>query len=167
MYAYSNIAQCTFIATSHRNLRKVYILSKTDKTRPLAVRMMDPKDTAAGITESHNHEKGYCDLPERNYKAIEERHRQIAADEYPVPYKDRCSYNFAYKGVNICGCTICSAQFSRREERRKIRHESKKVLGNARKMAQTILEDNQDDLDDAFDTTLDVTIPAHMEVSYY
>jgi hypothetical protein len=129
--------------------------------------MMDPKDIAVGVAESHNHEKGYCDLPERNYKAIAERHRQIAADEYPVTSSDRCSFNFAYKGVNICGCPTCSGQFSRREERRKIRHESKKVLGNARKMAQTILEENQDDFDDALDDTLNVSIPAHMEVSYY
>jgi hypothetical protein len=146
---------------------KGYIVSKTHKTRPLDVRMLDPKDIAAGIAESHNHEKGYCDLPERNHKAIEERHKLIMADEYPVSSRDRCSFNFAYKGVNICGCPLCTAKFARREERRKIRHESKKVLGTTRKMAQTILEEHQDDLDDAFDTTLDVTIPAHMEVSYF
>lgn len=142
-------------------------MSKTDKTRPLDVRMMDPKDLAVGVRESHNHEKGYCDLPERNYKAIEERHKLIMAEEYPVSYADRCSFQFAYKGVNICGCPLCSAHFSRREERRKIRHESKKVLGNTRKMVQALLEEEQDDINDALDTTLDVTIPAHMEVSYF
>lgn len=142
-------------------------MSKTHKTRPLDVRMLDPKDTAAGITESHNHEKGYCDLPERNYKAIGERHRQIAADEYPVPSRDRCTFNFAYKGVNICGCPTCSAHFSRREERRKIRHEGKRVLSNQRKMVRTALGDYQDDIDEALGSTPDVLIPEHMEVSYY
>lgn len=141
-------------------------MSKTHKTRPLDVRMMDPKDTAVGMTESHNHEKGYCDLPERNYKAMEERHKLIMADEYPVSSHDRCSFEFAYQGVNICGCPICSATFSRREERRKIRHASKKALVNTRKMAQTILEEQQDDLDEAFDNALDVFVPAHMEVTY-
>jgi hypothetical protein len=142
-------------------------VSKTHKTRPLDVRMLDPKDTAAGIVESHNHEKGYCDLPERNHKAIEERHKLIMADEYPVPSRDRCTFNFAYKGVNICGCPICSQKFARREERRKIRHEGKRILTNTRKMLQSALEENSNDLDDALDTAPDVAIPDHMEVSYF
>lgn len=142
-------------------------MSKTDKTRPLSVRMMDPKDIAVGVRESHSHEKGFCDLPERNYKAVDERDKEIAAGEYPVPASDRCDFHFAYRGVNICGCPICSAHFSRREERRKIRHESKKVLGNTRKMVQALLEEEQEDLNDALDKNLSVTIPAHMEVSYY
>ena len=141
-------------------------MSKTDKTRPLSVRMMDPKDVAAGVTESHSHEKGYCDLPERNYKAMMARYEAIAAGTYPIPARESCSFHFSYKGVNICGCPMCTVQDSRREERRKIRHQSKKILGNTRKMAQSILEENDDEFEDALDG-IDSAIPAHMQVSYY
>lgn len=99
-------------------------MSRTDKTRPIFVRMVDHKDVKVGILARHNHVKGYCDLPDRHdAKAIMEHHNVRRAD-----YNDSCHWNFSYKGVNICGCSMCTGKFSRREERRAQRHAAKASL---------------------------------------
>lgn len=98
-------------------------MSKTDKTRPLDVRMMDPKDISIGKAEHHNHEKGYCDLPANNVKAVLEA--QIAAREAGHPRGGSCFYSWSYRGVNVCGCSMCTESLTRREERRANRHQAK------------------------------------------
>lgn len=86
-------------------------MSKTTKTRPLHVRMADRTDHKVGRVEIHDHRKSSCTLPP------------------PGQYGDGpCRYGFAYRGVNVCGCPLCTAQEERRAERRRDRHEVKTSL---------------------------------------
>lgn len=114
-------------------------MSKTLKTRPLHVRILDPKDHAVGIAEHHNHEKGFCDLPERTAKAIEERHEEMVKGEYPYKTKETCRYDFAYTGVGICGCTFCTGQEGRKMKARKTRHVAKDVLSKETREIQAAM----------------------------
>lgn len=130
-------------------------MSKTLKTRPLHVRILDPKDHAVGIAEHHNHEKGFCDLPERTAKAIEERHEEMVSGEYPYKTRETCRYDFTYTGVGICGCTLCTGQPERKLKARKTRHTAKGTLAKETREIQAAMRDAGDiepeDLED-FDT---------------
>lgn len=121
-------------------------MSRTDKTRPLTVRMLDAKDSKIGIHEYHNHVKGYCDLPPRDPKAVEEQHDEIIHSE-EMTFGKACHYGFAYKGSNMCGCKMCTGQDWRKEERRAKRHNAKTSLHNHKKAVNSRLSDI-DDLDE-------------------
>ncbi|MBC9706055.1 MAG: hypothetical protein H9W81_13985 [Enterococcus sp.] len=108
-------------------------MSRTIKTRPLHVRVMDPKDHSVGVEEIHNHTKGYCDLPERTIDALNERYELLASGEYEVSRKDTCLFSFSYKGTNICGCLMCTGQMERKEKARRTRHETRTSLNQEAK----------------------------------
>lgn len=124
-------------------------MSRTDKTRPLWVRMMDNKDFKIGAVETHNHVKGYCDLPAKNPKAIEEHYDKLMSHE-SLSYRESCHYSFSYQGVGMCGCTICTAQAQRKQERRGHRHNTKTSLLNHKKAVNATLQANSD-LDEEFE----------------
>lgn len=130
-------------------------MSKTLKTRPLHVRILDPKDHAVGIAEHHNHEKGFCDLPERTAKAIEERHEEMVRGEYPFKTRQTCRYDFTYTGVGICGCNLCTGQDERKLKARKTRHVAKDVLSKETREIQAAMRESGSLADEAledFDT---------------
>lgn len=102
-------------------------MSRTDKTRPVTVRMLDSHDNKIGIHEYHNHVKGFCDLPPRDPKAIEGQHDEIMHNP-ELTFGQTCHYDFSYKGSNMCGCKLCTGQAWRKEERRAKRHNSKVSL---------------------------------------
>lgn len=102
-------------------------MSRTDKTRPVSIRMMDRQDQKIGVHEYHNHIKGYCDLPERNAKDMDAQYDVIRKSS-DLTLGQSCHYGFAYKGSNMCGCKMCTGQHYRKSERRGKRHNSKASL---------------------------------------
>lgn len=122
-------------------------MSRTDKTRPLNVRMLDAKDIKIGVHEYHNHVKGYCDLPPRDPKAIEEQHNEIVQND-DRSFRQSCHYDFAYKGSNMCGCKMCTGQDWRKEERRAKRHNAKTSLHNHKKTVNARLNDDIEDVEE-------------------
>lgn len=101
-------------------------MSRTRKTRPLHVRMVDPKDNGVGYTEVHNHVNGReCDLPDKHDpKTIAESY----TGPFASPENRPCHYSFEYKGKGLCGCKMCTGQVERRAENRKKRHLAKQEL---------------------------------------
>lgn len=96
-------------------------MSRTYKTRPLEVRMLDKKDNAVGVQEIHNHKNGReCDLPEYDAK-------KIMNDPRKNIYQ-KCHYSFVYRGVHLCSCHICSGKEEFKAENRKNRHNMKTKL---------------------------------------
>ena len=99
-------------------------MSRTFKTRPLRVRMLDSKDHAVTLVETHDHTGGReCDLPERDIRRINEAE---TAEE-----KTKCYYSFEPNGTNICGCKMCTGKDEIHHENRKNRHNSKVELHEA------------------------------------
>lgn len=103
-------------------------MSKTYKTRPLSVRMHDKKDHGVGVEECHNHVNRECDLPIRDYQT-----NAIHVDEYEGSPEDICHWSFTYTGKGLCGCKMCTGQFTRKLEnridRRKTKQELQKAVG--------------------------------------
>lgn len=90
------------------------MMSKTIKTRPLWVRMADSTDKAVGAVAVHNHIGRDCDLPDRTYRGISQQNHY------------GCHYEFAYNGVNVCGCKMCTSHYERKHENRvnrQVRHQ--------------------------------------------
>lgn len=85
-------------------------MSRTTKTRPLHVRIDDPTDHKVGRVEVHHHEDGVCTLPSS------------------AAVTGRCFTTFGYRGVNPCGCPICTDQLGRRVARRRDRHRIRAAL---------------------------------------
>lgn len=135
-------------------------MSKTIKTRPLWVRLSDPRDKTVGVTESHNHVKGFCDLPENNPKAIQDHYDDLR-EHSTHSYKSACKYLFSYQGANICGCRMCTGHDYRKQENRKNRHENKVSLKATKKSLGTLLNKNPDPIDDEMEE-LSVTDPRHI-----
>lgn len=91
-------------------------MSRTDKTRPWHVRAADkPGNTSV---ESHNHEKGYCDLPEFSMDNISWSGKQVEGG-----WSCHWSYGpgFLFAGGNVCGCPMCVDQDGRKAKARKSR----------------------------------------------
>ncbi len=99
-------------------------MSRTDKTKPVAVRMIEHPPLIA----EHNHQDGICDLP-------------------PTPLHDQRRYHtsfncywmetavFGYRGCcHGCGCRLCTGHWERREERRRSRHQARR---QGREMVKT------------------------------
>lgn len=130
-------------------------MSKTDKTRPWEVRVMDPKDITIGKTEHHDHTKGYCDLPANNVKAVLEA--KATAQAMGLTQHQTCYYSFSYRGVDICGCNMCTGALSRKEERRANRHQAKAQISTQIKEINGYLSEDVDprELDevDLFEST--------------
>lgn len=104
-------------------------MSKTFKTRPWDVRLLDKRETKVGIEEQHDHTKGYCDIPERTPQALRAQH------ESPDFAGSRsCTFSFRYKGVGICGCPLCTGQFNRKSVRRSARHKDAAFTKSVKKM---------------------------------
>lgn len=96
-------------------------MSRTYKTRPLEVRMVDKKDNAVGVEEVHNHTYGReCDLPPYDAKEIMNDPRESI--------NNKCHYFFVYRGVSICSCHTCSGKEEYKAQNRKTRHQTKKEL---------------------------------------
>lgn len=118
-------------------------MSKTLKTRPLSVRMLDKRDNSVGVTEIHRHNKGFCDIPARTIKAVQEQHEATDFER-----GKSCSYDFTYKGINICGCKMCTAQDYRKQKNRRGRHneqmellKAKKIVTGAGQLSPVMAED--------------------------
>lgn len=81
-------------------------MSKTDKTRPWRVRVMDKK---RWLTEVHDHTDGLCDLPPRP---------ALVCDFWRNGRETRCrwdaSRDFWVTPSNYCGCPMCNDQEGRR-----------------------------------------------------
>jgi hypothetical protein len=96
-------------------------MSRTDKTRPWHVRAADrPGDTTI---ESHNHSKGYCDLPEFGVG-------EITWFGKPVDGGWSCHWaygnGFMYGAGNPCGCPMCVDQAGRKAKARKSRRDGRR-----------------------------------------
>lgn len=96
-------------------------MSKTDKTRPYWVRLFDQPQN---YLEAHDHVNGVCDLPDRP-----------AADSSSNTWwgswlRHECGYTwsaaFCYSGEGQCGCRLCTGYHTRREERRRDRHDARR-----------------------------------------
>lgn len=96
-------------------------MSKTTKTRPFWVRQADINDKDVKVVEVHNHIHRDCDLPVKTPKGI------LGQNHYG------CHYEFVYNGHNVCGCKMCTGQFSRHQENRAKRHTRKLDLGRVAK----------------------------------
>lgn len=105
---------------------------------------MDPKDHKVGLGETHHHDKGYCDLPARNIKAVLAHESDLSDPENPLKRSESCSYDFVYTGVGICSCLMCSARDSRKQQVRRARHSTKGSLTKEMKKAQAVMNDNAD-----------------------
>lgn len=110
-------------------------MSKTFKTRPWGVRILDKRETKIGIEEHHNHIKGYCDMPEPTPQALKAQHE---SDDYLGSRS--CTFSFRYKGVGICGCNMCTAHEYRKGLRRSGRHKEAALIRSAEKMVYNTTE---------------------------
>jgi hypothetical protein len=95
-------------------------MSKTRKTRPLIVRMLDKNDHGVAYTEHHNHTDGECDLPDPDPSLILEHQDNNN--------RTKCYYRFAFVGKGLCGCRMCTGQAERKENTRKARHNERKNI---------------------------------------
>lgn len=108
-------------------------MSRTRKTRPLMVKAVDPRDHSVGLEESHDHDDGACDLPEKPPRKLE--HIQ------ELMYRPgKCYYTWNYTGTQLCGCHICTAHYEFRADRRKSRHDSKRELRKLQKNGVVAVE---------------------------
>lgn len=116
------------------------------------------------MKETHRHEKGFCDIPERNMKSIDERHKEITDGRYPVLFKESCHYDFVYVGHDVCACPWCSEKVTNKATNRKARHTVKADLLKNTRQIQAILNDEGSEssiLEDFDSTPLDAKdIPA-------
>ena len=92
-------------------------MSNTRKTRPLAIRMADPKDHGVNYEEFHDHTDGKeCDLP------------STIVDQFKTNVRPNCYFHFKYVGKNVCGCPMCTNHFGRKWDLRKARHSVPKII---------------------------------------
>jgi hypothetical protein len=107
-------------------------MSRTRKTRPIPVRMADPKDNGVDYVEIHNHVNDReCDLPE---SVVDKAMVNMVGGQFIIFKSTKpCHYSFHYNGHNICGCRMCTQHYEHRAERRKERHEAKSELNRIRK----------------------------------
>lgn len=104
-------------------------MSKTFKTRPWGVRILDKRENKIGVEEQHNHVKGFCDMPERTPQALKAQHE---SDDFR--WGKSCTFSFRYKGVGICGCAMCTGHFNRKSVRRSARHKDAALTKSVKKM---------------------------------
>lgn len=93
-------------------------MSRTDKTRPWWVKMAD--QPMVTCRPQHDHRFGPCTLPER-----------IDARTAPIHRPARGCYWVAtdrFADMVHNGCRECTGYYTRREDRRRSRHESRREL---------------------------------------
>jgi hypothetical protein len=101
-------------------------VSKTDKTKPWAIRVMEHQPWA-----NHDHSDGICDLPEHYkdnaYYGTASGAGHCRWSDWNICYRGNCCYG--------CGCRYCAGQAWRRTDRRRsrhlARHEARRVLVEA------------------------------------
>lgn len=87
-------------------------MSRTDAHAPLPVRLSRGDLPRTAI---HDHRDGVCNLPDSPNPA--------------EPWMTgNCSWVFVWTGINICGCRICTGADTRRQDRRRDRHQSRLAL---------------------------------------
>lgn len=109
-------------------------MSKTNKTRPLYVRLSDHNDKRVGVKEVHDHRSTACDLPQLDNKTIY-KHSM-------VKHSTNCYYDFKYVGSNPHGCKACTDQLSRKRNAKNVRHRNKQTLRK--------IKHNEKDSEDTF-----------------
>lgn len=134
-------------------------MSKTLKTRPLSVRMFDKRDNSVGVKEIHHHAKGFCDIPERAIKAVQEQHETEG-----YVHNKSCTYYFAYRGVNICGCRMCTGHDFRKQKNRRGRHNEQMELLKVKKTVTSVQNLEPVEADD-FDRINDIYVPDRKFIS--
>lgn len=93
-------------------------MSKTDKTKPWAIRVMEHQPWA-----NHDHRDGICDLPEHF------RDNAYYTTESGAGHCRWSDWNVCYDGCcNGCGCRVCSGYYTRRAERRRSRHVTRRQM---------------------------------------
>jgi hypothetical protein len=104
-------------------------VSRTDKTKPWAIRVMEHRPWA-----NHDHADGVCDLPvhykDNAYYSTESGASHCRWSDWNLCYKDSCCYG--------CGCRRCTDQVNRKAKRRRERHQAQRVS----RKAVTGLNDN-------------------------
>ena len=113
-------------------------MSRTYKTRPLSVRVHDPKEKDLQPKPIHTCDTGSheCDLPEFDANAL---------------YTGgKCYWSFSFnKPKNICGCNMCTQHEEKIAERREFRKKSKNQLRNALKNLVNVNDlENVDELEE-------------------
>lgn len=85
-------------------------MSRTDKTKPWAVRVMEHRPWA-----DHDHRYGVCDLPEHYRDNLDYGHCRWS--DWNICRKGTCCYG--------CGCRMCTDQLGRKAKRRRERHQAR------------------------------------------
>jgi hypothetical protein len=91
-------------------------MSKTDKTKPWDLRILEHAPR-----QQHDHRDGVCDLPDLRSRADVgwRGNGHCYWSEGSILYSDQCCYG--------CGCRICTGYYTRRQERRRERHEAQRL----------------------------------------
>lgn len=96
-------------------------MSRTDKTKPWAIRVMDHQPWA-----NHDHSDGICDLPahykDNAYYATESGAGHCRWSDWNLCRKDSCCYG--------CGCRMCTDHDGRKAKRRRERHQARTQTRN-------------------------------------
>lgn len=94
-------------------------MSRTDVHTPHWVKARQP-EWRRYFREQHDHSRGVCDLAEH-----------LAAKEWT---RTSCTVGLAWSDRNICcGCAMCTSQVWRRQELRRVRHETQRICRDLQK----------------------------------
>lgn len=88
-------------------------MSRTDKDRPLDVKMWDFYDRIHKQAH-HDHSVSVCDLPENYEEHINQVRRW---------YGSKCYWDFDYTGIHICCCWMCHRSDEDLNKRNNVRME--------------------------------------------
>lgn len=94
-------------------------MSKTDKTDPYWVKAASGKQGVA-YKASHDHSRGPCDLPADHRKGL-----RAGWGKTRCHWTETLSF---WMTEQQCGCPMCTGRDERRIERRRSRHNARKVL---------------------------------------
>jgi hypothetical protein len=121
-------------------------MSRTDKTRPWAVKCLDDP---SWLVEHHDHTSGEpCDLPERPTKPL----KSVWGLRAETHCFWRASHEFWVDPQNHCPCPMCRDKDGRKAEARKRRHDAKiearaeRLNANGFLLVETAEELDSDDL---------------------
>lgn len=94
-------------------------MSRTKKTRPLAIRAADRTDGAVEVVLIHDHTNGVCEAEGLDVTQVLDLENG----------RGKCHAIVAPTGqVGICGCRWCSGYYERRWERRRERHSARREI---------------------------------------
>lgn len=113
-------------------------MSKTDKTRPWRVRVMDKK---TWLEEDHDHRDGPCDLPPPP---------ALVCDFWAGRTTTRCYWNasceFWVTPSNYCGCPTCNDTRGRRLETKRARAQARQRV--RQEVQEAVTHGHDDTFDD-------------------